>query len=110
VGLLGASIVFLFVAKFLMAHEYELDPADFEMVGVLGKVSGTIREGGTGEIIFEQVGARKACAARAERQEKFVRGEEVIVTKFEHGVAYVRRWNELAGEAGIFGEEEKSSQ
>jgi membrane protein implicated in regulation of membrane protease activity len=109
-GLLGASIVFLFVAKFLMAHESELDPMDFEMVGVLGKVSGTIRQGGTGEIIFEQVGTRKACAARAEHPEQFSRGEEVIVTKFEHGVAYVRRWNELAGEAGIFGEEEKSSQ
>jgi membrane protein implicated in regulation of membrane protease activity len=110
VGVAGASIVFLFVAKFLMAHQHELDPMDYEMVGVLGKVSGTIREGGTGEIIFEQEGVRKACAARAEQQEPFARGEEVIVTKFEHGVAYVRRWNELAGEAGIFGEEEKSSQ
>jgi membrane protein implicated in regulation of membrane protease activity len=109
-GLLGASLVFLFAAKFLMAHEYELDPADFEMVGVLGKVSGTIRPGGTGEIIFEQVGSRKACAARAEQPGPFSRGEEVIVTRFEHGVAYVRRWHELAGEAGILGEEEKSSQ
>jgi hypothetical protein len=34
----------------------------------------------------------------------------VIVTRFEHGVAYVRRWNELADEAGILPEEEKSSQ
>jgi membrane protein implicated in regulation of membrane protease activity len=109
-GLFGASIVFLFAAKFLMAHQSELDPMDFEMVGVLGKVSGTIRKGGTGEIIFEQEGARKACAARSEQAEQFSRGEEVIVTRFEHGVAYVRRWNELADEAGILPEEEKSSQ
>jgi len=108
-GIAGASIVFLFVAKFLMAHEHSLDPMDFEMVGVLGKVSGTIREKGTGEIIFEQEGARKACAARGEKPEQFKCGEEVIVTRFEHGVAYVRRWNELAGEAGILSEEEKSS-
>jgi membrane protein implicated in regulation of membrane protease activity len=109
-GLFGASIVFLFAAKFLMAHQSELDPLDFEMVGVLGKVSGTIRKDGTGEIIFEQEGARKACAARSERAEQFSRGEEVIVTRFEHGVAYVRRWNELADEAGILPQEEKSSQ
>ncbi|HZU32101.1 MAG TPA: hypothetical protein VFB79_13370 [Candidatus Angelobacter sp.] len=109
-GMAGASVVFLFVAKFLMAHEHSLDPMDYEMVGVLGKVSGTIRESGTGEIIFEQEGARKACAARAEKAERLERGEEVIVTRFEHCVAYVRRWSELAGEAGIFGEEEKSSQ
>lgn len=105
VGIAGASIVFLFVAKFLMAHQHELDPMDFEMVGVLGKVSGTIRQGGTGEIIFEQEGARKACAARAEKDEQFSRGEEVIVTHFEHGVAYVRRWDEFADAAGILGEE-----
>lgn len=109
IGLLGASIVFIFVAKFLMAHEHSLDPMDYEMVGVLGKVSGTIRQGGTGEIIFEQEGARKACAARSEKSEQFSRGEEVIVTRFEHGVAYVRRWDELASAAGIIDEGEKSS-
>jgi len=109
-GLIGASIVFLFAAKYLMAYEHTMDQADYEMTGVLARISGTVRKGGTGEIIFEQVGSRKACAARAEQAEQFSRGEEVIVTRFEHGVAYVRRWNELAGEAGILGEEEKSSQ
>jgi len=108
-GVAGASIVFLFVAKFLMAHEHSLDPQDYDMVGVLGRVSGTIRTGGTGEIIFEQEGARKACAARAEQTEHLDRGEEVIVTRFEQGVAFVRRWNELADAAGILPEEEQSS-
>ncbi len=65
-GLVGAGIVFVFAAKYFMAHEYSLDPMDYEMVGVLGNVSGSIRRRGTGEIIFEQEGARKACAARSE--------------------------------------------
>jgi hypothetical protein len=108
-GLTGAGIVFLFVAKFLMARDFTLDPADFDMVGVLGKVSGTIRNGGTGEIIFEQVGVRKACAARSESAEDIQRDEEVIVTHYEHGVAYVRRWNELAEKAGLLPEEEEKS-
>src|SRR5215475_2954229 len=55
VGLAGAGLVFLFVAKFLMARDFTLDPDDFDMIGVLGKVSGTIRGAGTGEIIFEQL-------------------------------------------------------
>src|SRR4051794_19566384 len=36
-GFVGAAIVFLFVAKVLLRHEKEMDPADYEMVGVLGK-------------------------------------------------------------------------
>jgi len=108
-GLAGAGLVFLFVAKFLMARDFTLDPDDFDMIGVLGKVSGTIRDGGTGEIIFEQLGARKACAARSDSPEDIQRDEEVVVTRYEHGVAYVRRWNELAEKAGLLPEEQEKS-
>jgi hypothetical protein len=79
------------------------------MVGVLGRVSGTIRDGGVGEIIFEQMGVRKACGARSESAEDIERDEEVIVTRYEHGVAYVRRWDELAEKAGLLPEEEEKS-
>ncbi|MGC2694969.1 MAG: hypothetical protein WA738_04180, partial [Candidatus Angelobacter sp.] len=106
-GLVGSGLVVVFAAKYLMAHESSLDPMDFEMVGVLGKVSGTIRRHGTGEIIFEQLGARKACAARGEEDQEVRCGEEVVVTRFEKGIAYVRRWNELAEKAGLLPEEEE---
>lgn len=108
-GLTGASLVFLFVAKFLMARDFTLDPDDFDMIGVLGQVSGIIRAQGTGEIIFEQQGVRKACPARSDAGEEISRGEEVIVTRQESGVVYVRRWNELADKAGILPEEEEKS-
>ena len=109
-GLVGAGAVMLIATKYFLAHESSLDPLDYEMVGVLGKVSGTIRPEGTGEIIFEQEGARKACAARSEIAEAKRVGEEVVVTRFEHGVAYVRRWSELAEKAGVLpAEEERSS-
>jgi len=108
-GLVGAGIVFVFAAKYFMAHESSLDPMDFEMVGVLGKVSGRIRSRGTGEIIFEQEGARKACAARSEEGDEIARGEEVVVTRFDQGVAYVRRWSELAEKAGVMPAEEGKS-
>jgi membrane protein implicated in regulation of membrane protease activity len=108
-GLVGAGIVMVFATKYLMAHESSLDPMDFEMVGVLGRVSGTIRRRGTGEIIFEQEGARKACPARSENDEEMRRGEEVVVTRFDQGVAYVRRWSELAEKAGVLPAEEEKS-
>src|SRR5262249_1514886 len=109
-GLVGASIVFFFVAKFLMTEDHTLDPADFDMIGVLGKVSGTIRKDGTGEIIFAQMGLRKACPARSDESIEIGRGEEVVVTKYESGVAYVRRWNEMAERVGILPEEKENLQ
>jgi hypothetical protein len=99
-GIAGASLVFLFVAKFLLAHSHELDPADYERVGALGKVTSSIREGGTGEITFSLAGTRHACGARAENGDALPRGTEVIVTRYERGIAYVRRYAELAGSAG----------
>ncbi len=98
-GLLGASIVFVFVAKVLMARERDLNPLDYEMVGVLGKVSVSIRSRGTGEIIFAQEGVRKTCAARSEDGSPFAKGEEVLVTRYERGVAYVQRWEDFENSA-----------
>ncbi|HEY7405598.1 MAG TPA: hypothetical protein VIB39_18890 [Candidatus Angelobacter sp.] len=109
-GMIGAGIVVVIATKYFMAHESSLDPSDYEMIGVLGRVSGSIRKQGTGEIIFEQEGARKSCAARSEQGEEMPRGEEVVVTRFEKGVAYVRRWNELAEKAGVMPAEEERKE
>ncbi|MGB7553730.1 MAG: NfeD family protein [Candidatus Korobacteraceae bacterium] len=97
-GIAGATIVFWFVAKVLLKYDRDLDPADYERVGVLGRVSSPIRAGGTGEIIFSQEGTRNTCGARSENGEALPRGSEVIVTRYEKGIAYVRRWDEMAKE------------
>ena len=65
-GLVGGSIVFLFLSKVLTSDEEDVDPADYEMVGVLGRMSISIREGGTGEVIYSQAGTRRVCGARSE--------------------------------------------
>ena len=95
-GIGGAAIVFLFIVKFLLTHDQALDPADYDRVGVLGRVISSIREGGTGEILFSQEGTRQTCGARSEDGQPLARGTEVIVTRYEHGLAYVRRFDELA--------------
>ena len=97
-GLLGASIVSLFLTRVLTSEEENLDPADFEMVGVLGRISAPIRAGGTGEIIYSQAGTRRACAARAEHGMAIAKDSEVVVTRYEKGIAYVRLWSEMSGE------------
>jgi membrane protein implicated in regulation of membrane protease activity len=97
-GLAGAAIVFLFLTRVLMSHEETMDPADYEMVGVLGKLSIPVREGGTGEIIYSQAGTRRTCGARSENGNALEKGAEVVVTRYEKGLAYVRRWEEMSGE------------
>jgi membrane protein implicated in regulation of membrane protease activity len=91
-GLFGAYLVFLFVQRVLLAHDHELRPADYAMVGTLAKVSLAIRPGSTGEIVYVQGGTRKSAAARAEDGGAFPIGTEVVVARFDDGVAYVRSW------------------
>ncbi|MBZ5611532.1 MAG: hypothetical protein LAP38_25005 [Acidobacteriia bacterium] len=99
-GLGGAAAVFWFLFKFLLAHEQELDPADYDMVGVLGRVSSTVREGGTGEMIFSQNGVRRAASIRSDGGQPIAKGVEVVVTRYEKGIAYVHRWEELSESNG----------
>ncbi|MDR3698831.1 MAG: hypothetical protein P4L56_04290 [Candidatus Sulfopaludibacter sp.] len=97
-GLGAGAIVFWFLAKFLMGREKELDPDDYDMVGVLGKLSIPIRAGGTGELVYSQEGTRRVTGARAENGDSLPKGCEVMVTRYERGIAYVRRWDDPAGE------------
>lgn len=97
-GLVAAGIVFWFLAKVLLAHETQLDPADFDLIGMLGKVNVKIRTGGTGEIVFSQGGSRHAAGARSEDGKEIEKGTEVVITRYERGIAYVRCWKEMAGE------------
>jgi membrane protein implicated in regulation of membrane protease activity len=98
-GLGGAALVFWFLAK-LASGDEALDPADYEMVGVLGKLSVPIREGGTGEIVFSQEGVRRVSGARSEDGTAIAKGAEVVVQRYEKGIAYVRRWEEMVAKEG----------
>ena len=97
-GLVGAGIIFIFLTRVLTSAEENLDQADYDMVGVLGRISVPIRAGGTGEIIYSQAGTRRACGARAEDGSAVSKDTEVVVTRYEKGIAYVRLWSELSGE------------
>ena len=94
-GLAGGLIVFWFFVKVLAASERPLDAADYEMAGVFGRVTSPIYEGGTGEMTFSQEGVRRSAAARSEDGADIPKGADVIVTRYDKGIAYVRRWEDL---------------
>jgi hypothetical protein len=95
-GLVGGGIIFVFLTRVLMSDEENMDAADYEMVGVLGKISSSIREGGTGEIVYSQMGTRRVCGVRSEDNSAIAKGTEVVVTRYEKGIAYVRLWSDMS--------------
>jgi hypothetical protein len=97
-GLMGGGIVFLFLSRVLISDEENMDAADYEMVGVLGRVCSSIRQGGTGEMVYAQMGTRRVCGARSDDGSAIAKGTEVVVTRYEKGIAYVRLWSEMSGD------------
>jgi membrane protein implicated in regulation of membrane protease activity len=94
-GIAGGALIFLFAAKVLAPGDRALDPADYRVVGALGKVSSTVLPNGTGEMIYVQQGRRAGVAIRSENGSLIPAGKEVVVTRYEDGIAYVREWDEL---------------
>ena len=99
-GLVGAYILAWFLG-WLMKNERVMNPADYDVVGVLGRVSSTIRADGVGEVIYLHEGSRRLLCAKSESGVAIARGEEVIVTHFEKGIAYVRTWEAMTQSQSI---------
>jgi len=90
-------VVFWFLFKVLLARERNLDPADYDMIGVLGRVISTVRKDGTGEMVYSRDGARRVAYIRTDTGEPIQRGVEVVVTRYDRGIAWVRPWEEMNG-------------
>ncbi len=98
-GTFGAWLLWALLFKVLLPRERVLNSADTEMTGVLAQVSDSIRSGdGIGEILYVQTGAHRSSAARSDDGRSIERGTEVVVIRYERGVAYVRPWAELEGD------------
>jgi membrane-bound ClpP family serine protease len=95
VGLAGASLVFLLMAKVLWSPNENMQTADYHMTGVLGRLTQPIRQGGIGELVYTQGGTRKSCGARSDDGAAIEKGAEVVVTEYDRGIATVRRYTDL---------------
>lgn len=93
-GIAGGAIIFAFLTRVLLAHERELTADETEIIGAVGRLSAAIQLGGTGEILYTQLGALRSSPARSEDGRPIPKQEEVFVVRYEKGIAYVRRWEE----------------
>jgi membrane protein implicated in regulation of membrane protease activity len=97
-ALLAGAIGWYLVARFLglvLAGEREMDPEDYRLEGTVGQVTVSIPRGGTGEVVFSKVGARRSEAARGFGGAAIPRGSEVVITAYADGFATVQPWNEF---------------
>jgi hypothetical protein len=91
VGLAAAAAIFLFLSRVLVPNQTVMRPADYQREGTIARVTVTIPTGGVGEIVYTLAGVRHSDAARGVELEgaPIGRGEEVVITGFEKGVAQV---------------------
>ncbi len=89
-GLVGATLVYLFLARVLWRGQTVLDPADYAIEGSLARISSPIRAGGTGEVVYTLDQKQLVAGARSVDGAPLPLGAEVEIVRYEKGVAYVR--------------------
>jgi hypothetical protein len=95
VGIIGASLVFVFLLKVLLPHQAEMRQEDYDPVGSVGRVTVAIRDGGVGEVVYTRGGTRRSAGARSKDGHALQRGTEVVIANYDRGVAYVEPWTEF---------------
>jgi hypothetical protein len=91
-GLIGGTVVNRFL-RVLKSREKPMKPTS--IVGLIARVTSPIRADGTGEIVFSLNGTRAVSAARSEMGKPVEKGSEVVVVRYERGIAYVNTWDQL---------------
>lgn len=96
---IGAGFVggYLVRRLFLYARSQEtiMNPEDYRLPGVIAHVTSSIREHGTGEVTYVQMGVRQVSAARSEKDVAIPKGAEVVILRRDRGVVYVDLWENL---------------
>lgn len=91
----AAWVVFRFMVKLMNEEGSHLKDEDYRHEGLVCTVTSAIRENGTGEVVFLQGGVRRSSGARAHDGQALEKGAEVVIAKYENGIAYVHRWDEF---------------
>ncbi|PYT79688.1 MAG: hypothetical protein DMG40_15175 [Acidobacteria bacterium] len=95
-GLFAGWVVFRFMVKLVETDDAPMTTEDRRVEGALGTVSMPIRENGTGEVIFALGGTRRCAGARSGDGAPIEKGAEVVIERYEKGIAYVKRWEEFS--------------
>ncbi len=95
-GLFAGWVVFKFMVKLMQTNDAPMSTEDHRVEGALGTLSMPIRENGTGEIIFSLGGTRRCAGARCDDRKAIEKGAEVVIERYEKGIAYVKKWEEFS--------------
>src|SRR4029077_14899893 len=88
-GLTASWVVFKFMVKLMNAESSHLKDEDYRHEGLVCTVTMPVRENGTGEIIYLQNGVRRSAGARSHDGKPLEKGAEVVIERYENGMAYV---------------------
>jgi membrane protein implicated in regulation of membrane protease activity len=92
-GFSGAATI-VRIVRALRRQERPLQP--ITLVGTIGKLTIPIREGGTGEIVYTVDGKRRCSGARSDDGDRPIdRGAEVVITRYDKGIAYVCEFDRM---------------
>ena len=94
-GVVAGWLVFKFMLKLTLSNDSHLKDADYRIEGSVGTISIPIRKEGTGEVIFSLGGVRRSSGARCDDGATIEKGAEVVIERYDKGIAYVRRWEEF---------------
>jgi len=95
-GVIGGGIMFVLLARVLWPMMSKpMNSADYSRPGTPARVVSSIREGGVGEIVYSKSGSRFTAGARSADGRAIPKGAEVVILRYERGIAYVQDVNAL---------------
>ncbi len=98
-GLVGAGIVFFVLARLLLPGQTApLREDDYRVEGTLARVSLPMSGERVGEIRFVKAGTARSEGARSADGSSLPRNTEVVVLRYERGIAYVEPLDKLLAE------------
>jgi hypothetical protein len=72
-----------------------LESRDFSLPGTPARVVSSIRAGGVGEIVYTKGGTRFTAGAQGVDDSPIARGAEVVILRYERGLAQVQEVDTL---------------
>lgn len=97
-GALAGWLVFLFLVKVLLPGTIAGDLRAQSLIGTVAHVSIPIPSGRVGEIVYTLEGARHSDGARTVDGKPLERDKEVVIIRYERGIAYVEEWDQFRDE------------
>jgi hypothetical protein len=95
-GFVGGAIMFALLARLLWPMVSKpMSKTDYHLPGTPARVVSPIREGGVGEIVYTKAGSRFTAGARSVNEQPISKGAEVVIIRYERGLAYVQAVDDL---------------